>query len=80
MPVIGSRVGGIVETIEDGVTGYHIAPGNATELTDFMCELLTNRDLRSKMSYAARETARSKFDDLVAARAVEEIYQKCIGG
>ena len=78
LPVVGSRIGGMLETIFPGVTGYHITPGNVEELSGFLIQLLMNHDLRAKMSHAARETAVSKFDDLVVARAVEEIYEKCL--
>jgi glycosyltransferase involved in cell wall biosynthesis len=78
LPVVGSGIGGMAETIEHGVTGYHVTPGNSAELSDYLCRLLMDSDLRSKMSRAARQTAVRKFDDLVIARAIQEIYQKCL--
>lgn len=39
-PVVGTRVGGLAEIIEDGVTGYLIAPGDETALADALIRVL----------------------------------------
>lgn len=38
LPVIATRVGGVAELVEDGVTGRVIAPGNVAQLTDAILE------------------------------------------
>ena len=40
MPVIGSRIGGIPELIDDGVTGYLFNPSDATDLAAKMTLLM----------------------------------------
>jgi glycosyltransferase involved in cell wall biosynthesis len=49
-PVIGARIGGIPELIEDGVTGMLFESGNAEELTEKIKYLYNNKDLCRQMS------------------------------
>ena len=42
-----------------------------------MRKLLIDEELRSKMSTSARRAAVEKFDDMVIAEAVEEVYYEC---
>jgi glycosyltransferase involved in cell wall biosynthesis len=48
-PVIGSRVGGIPEIIEDGINGFLFEPENVNDLADKMAVLLSNKVLRDEM-------------------------------
>lgn len=49
-PVIGARIGGIPELIEDGKTGLLFESGNAEELTEKIDYLYKNRELCAEMS------------------------------
>ncbi len=53
-PVIGSRIGGIPEQIEDGITGFLFEMGNIEELTQKMTILGSDAGLRKQMGHAAR--------------------------
>lgn len=68
VPVIGSAVGGIPESIDDGATGFTFAPGNAAELAARMNRLLEDPRLRRSMGAAALERAR----DYLAPRRAQE--------
>ena len=68
IPVIGSTVGGIPETIEDGATGFTFAPGNVVELAARMRRLIDSARLRQDMATAALAKAR---DYLAPRRAAE---------
>ncbi|MEO8395089.1 MAG: glycosyltransferase family 4 protein [Chloroflexota bacterium] len=54
-PVIGSRVGGIVEIIRDGIDGYLFPSEDAEALADKIGRLLSDADLREKMGADARQ-------------------------
>lgn len=54
-PVIGSKIGGVPEQIEDGVSGYLFEMGNATELAEKMKILADNPEIRITMGKAARQ-------------------------
>jgi glycosyltransferase involved in cell wall biosynthesis len=48
-PVVGSRAGGVVETVVDGQTGYTFAPGDADELARRLIELLNDPARAARM-------------------------------
>lgn len=60
-PVIGSKVGGIPEQIEDGITGLLFEMGNVEHLSEKMRLLGENPKLRSKLGKAARKKLESEY-------------------
>lgn len=54
-PVIATRVGGIPELVEDGVTGLLISPGDPSELTEKIFWLLNRPAEQEKVGKCARE-------------------------
>lgn len=61
-PVIATRVGGVGELVEDGVSGHVIAPGNAQALAKAMLDLARSADRRRIMGQAGRAKVRAEFD------------------
>jgi glycosyltransferase involved in cell wall biosynthesis len=61
LPIIASRVGGLVESVEDKKTGLLVEPGDATALAEAIVFLLQNEDLRKSMGIAARQRAVEHF-------------------
>ena len=53
-PVVASRVGGIPEVVEDGITGFLVPPVDRKALTSALSRLLNDEDLRRRMGGAAR--------------------------
>ena len=45
-PVVGSRMGGIPELVEDGKTGLLFEAGNVNELTSVLDRLMSSAELR----------------------------------
>jgi glycosyltransferase involved in cell wall biosynthesis len=68
VPVIGSDVGGIPESIDDSVTGFIYESGNAVELSHRMARLLDDRALRTKLG----SEALAKAQEYVAPRRAAE--------
>lgn len=62
LPVVGSRIGGIAETLVDGVTGLHFEAGDAKGLADALRRLLTDPTLRERLGAAGRYRAESEYD------------------
>ncbi|HET6957972.1 MAG TPA: glycosyltransferase family 4 protein [Vicinamibacterales bacterium] len=62
LPVITTTVGALREEIEDGVTGFLVAPGDAVGLAEATLRLVTNPKLRRDMSAAARNRADQRFN------------------
>ncbi len=74
MPVIGSAVGGIPESIDDGATGFIYEPGNAVELSRRMARLLNDPALRKVLGTAAL----AKAQEYLAPRRAAE-YAEFLG-
>jgi D-inositol-3-phosphate glycosyltransferase len=71
-PVIGSAVGGILYSVVDGVTGFHVPPQRPELLAERLYELLRHPERRKAMGQAARQRVLSEFTwPLVAARTAE---------
>jgi glycosyltransferase involved in cell wall biosynthesis len=60
-PVIGSRIGGIPEQIDDGKTGFLFQMGDQAELARKMDTLLAEPELRARMGRAARRKIQNEF-------------------
>lgn len=61
VPVIGTCTGGLPELIEDGVSGFVIPPADPAALTESLCRLLEDGDLRRRMGRAARQRVEERF-------------------
>ena len=77
-PVIGTRVGGIVEVIDDGKTGLLVPPNDSTALAIAMTTLLQNKELRVKMGEAAKKKIDEKFSAQTMVKKIEELYDELI--
>jgi glycosyltransferase involved in cell wall biosynthesis len=57
VPVVVSRCGGLVETVQDKKTGFVVEPDDSAALAEAMLLLLEDDALREKMGRAARKRA-----------------------
>lgn len=70
-PVVASNVGGLMDFIEDGVTGVLVSPGDAEALTRALDVLLDNPDLRARMGQAGQLRARRFEASAITPRIIE---------
>lgn len=61
-PVVASRVGGIVDTICDGVDGLLVPPDDPAALAEAIGRLLGDPGQRRQMSHAARQAFLDRFE------------------
>ena len=61
LPVVGSDVEGIRETIVDGLNGL-LCSTNPRDIADKLLTIIENPDLAEKLGKAARETVLERFD------------------
>jgi glycosyltransferase involved in cell wall biosynthesis len=59
--VVGTCVGGFLDLVEDGLTGYLVSPGDAESLADRIHILLDNPDLAVRMGVEAAERACTRY-------------------
>lgn len=70
-PVIASAVGGMPEIVQDGTTGYVVAPSNPAALKEAITKLVTDDETWSAMSRAAAAEVRQHYTwDAVAERCL----------
>ncbi len=62
LPVISSRLSGIPELVEEGVSGLLFTPSDATEAADALERMANDPELRARMGRAARAAVEESFD------------------
>ncbi len=72
LPVAASRLAGIPELVEDGVSGLLFTPGNAEEAADVLEKLACDPELCTRMGLAARRRIEESFDLVKNAHQLAE--------
>lgn len=78
VPVVASRVGGLPEVIDDGVTGYLHAPDDLDGMAASISRLLADQTLHDRMAGAAAEVARDRYCDSRIVPIYEAYYQEVV--
>jgi alpha-maltose-1-phosphate synthase len=60
-PVVASRLGGLSEVVEDGVTGFLVEPGNVAELRWRLAQVVGDRRVAKRLGGNARERFLERF-------------------
>lgn len=76
--VIGSRIGGIPEQIDEGKTGFLFEMGNVGELAAKMKALFQYPDMRRTMGMAARKKAEQEYSLDVHCTTLLKIYKELL--
>jgi glycosyltransferase involved in cell wall biosynthesis len=78
LPAVASRVGGIVDAVDEGRTGILVAPGDANALAGALAHLGAAAPARIAMGAAARALAVERFSMAAMARRTVELYRACL--
>jgi glycosyltransferase involved in cell wall biosynthesis len=78
LPVVASAVGGVPESVADGVTGLLVEPDSAEALADGLRRLLGDEELRRRMAPAARERALKLFSWQAIAKQIGHVYRAAL--
>lgn len=79
LPVIATRVGGVPEIVEDGVSGLLVQPGDPIGLGKAIELLVKDRGLRAGISAAGRERVRDLFNWDRIAGTMAAYYRELAG-
>jgi len=74
IPVVASRVAGVQELVEDGVTGYTVPPGDVATLADRMIRLMDDPATARAMGEAGRKAVEDGFDIRAEGARLAEIF------
>ncbi len=78
LPVVASRIGGIPELVDDGVTGLLFEPGNAADLADKIWTLWNDPELCRRLGRAGREKAVRQYGEDVYYQRLTKFYNRAI--
>lgn len=79
-PVIGARIGGIPEMIEDGINGLLFESGNIQELRAKLLLMAGMNDQRiMEMGKAAREKVEKEYSPAAHYERLMEVYSRAMG-
>ena len=76
-PVVSSRVGGIPEIVEDGVTGLLVPPADDAALAQALSRLQNDASLRRRMGATARRSVHTWSQ---VGQEVKALYDQVLGG
>ena len=79
VPVIASRVGGLPEVVEHGVTGFLHAPDDVEGMAASGIALLTDPDLHASFVERGREAVTDRFCSDLIVPQYETFYESLIG-
>jgi len=76
LPVITTTVGGIVDIVDEGKTGYLVPPRDLDVLADRVGRLRDDAELRLRMGEAGRRRAEALFDNEKLSHTVVETMKR----
>jgi glycosyltransferase involved in cell wall biosynthesis len=76
--VVASRIGGNVEVIEDGVSGFLFAAGEVETLANILRRLALDGPLRQRMSEAALRRVEEVFSPTASVNHLTAVYSKLL--
>ncbi len=80
VPVVATRVGGIPELVEDGVTGLLVPPDDARAFAGAVELLLVDQKLRHQLAGAARKRALERFSVTRQVDCLLALWDKLLDG
>lgn len=78
-PAVASRVGGLEEIIEDGITGILVPADNPEELAEAVVNLFENPEKRARIEKEARRKAEAEYGISSQMTALEGVYCSVLG-
>ncbi|OQY53428.1 MAG: glycosyltransferase family 4 protein [Candidatus Parabeggiatoa sp. nov. 2] len=76
LPVVVSRVGGLPEVVEEGVTGLLAQKDNVEQFAAALLKLVQNQTLRDSMGEAGRQHVIEEYDWQESVQILEAVYSK----
>jgi D-inositol-3-phosphate glycosyltransferase len=74
IPVVASAVGGLIDTVVDGVTGIHVPPRRPDRVAEALGTLLARPELRARLGAAGADRVRKRYSWSRVADATLDVY------
>jgi glycosyltransferase involved in cell wall biosynthesis len=75
LPVIASDVGGVADTVADGVSGFLVKAGDEQSLTKAMIRLASEPELGRRMGTEGFRMVKEQFSNSLVAQKIESAYR-----
>ncbi|MDP4001779.1 MAG: glycosyltransferase family 4 protein, partial [bacterium] len=75
VPIIGTRVGGIVDFLQESQTGLYCTVGDSQDIGRKIIQILSNRELHDKLANQGRELVRREYDWDIIVQKFRDIYE-----
>ncbi len=79
LPVVGTRIAGVPQLIEDGVNGLLVEPQNPAQLSDALRRVVGEEGLAARLGTAARRTIEADYSMRARMDRMREIYEVALG-
>lgn len=79
LPVVATRVGGVPDLVDDGVSGHLVEPDDAEALASAVDGLLSDPGLAKEMGERGRLRAAEEHGCFRAAERLGELYERALG-
>lgn len=77
-PIVATRIGGIAETMKDGVHGRLVPPGDVASFTAALAAILVDRKLRMSMERAMRQLRSKDLSWDSISRKTLDLYEQLV--
>lgn len=78
VPVVATKVGGVVDIIDDGIDGLLVAPSDPDSMKEAIVKVLRDQELSSALARNARLKVLSKFTLEKMSSATLEVYDEAV--
>jgi len=78
VPVVASRIGGIVDLIRDGENGMLVAPRDWSGLSEAIIRVLKDKDLRLRLSQKGRTSVEKNFTLMNMYKKTVKVYSEAL--
>ncbi len=78
LPVIASKIGGLPEVVDDGITGTLIKPGDVEDLTKALIKYIESEELRRTHGTNGRAKVEREYNWLDNAKMMSNLYDSLL--
>ena len=78
IPIIASKIGGLIETVADGKSGFLVPPENPRAIADKLSQLIEDRSQIKALGKFGRKFILQNYTWEKNASEMEKIYMNCI--
>lgn len=75
-PVVATRVGGVPEVVQEGVTGFMVPGGDSDSLGRGIVRFITDRERMKEMGKRGKDVVKERFEPYNRANSIVEVYNR----